>query len=87
MEVKMIEKKANSAKAYVKGENHTFINLLRNALWDAGAEGAAYKQEHPLKDGIVIMIQGKEPVELLKSACASIEKDASSIKKAASKLS
>jgi len=85
MEVKL-EKKAASAKAHIKGENHTFINLLRNALWDVGAEGAAYKQEHPLKDDVVVMVQGKDPVGLMKAASEQVAKDASALKKAAAKL-
>jgi len=85
MKVK-IEKKTNSAKLELEGESHTFVNLLRESLWTAGAEGAAYRQDHPLRDSITVLVQGKNPVALVKKAAVLIEKDAASLRRAASKL-
>lgn len=85
MEVK-IDKKTASAKLNFKGESHTFINLLRESLWAAGAEGAAYRQDHPLKDDITVLVQGKPPASIIKKAASAIAKEAASLRRAASKL-
>ncbi len=78
------EKVKGGMRLHFEGETHTFVNLLRSALWDAGADGAAYRQEHPLKEELTLLVQGKSPKKLLKKAANLIEKDASALQRHAS---
>lgn len=51
MELEVLQKEKNKLEIVLKGETHTFANLLRKALKeDAHVRVAAYKVDHPLLD-------------------------------------
>ncbi|MBE8540081.1 RpoL/Rpb11 RNA polymerase subunit family protein [Geoglobus acetivorans] len=71
MEVKIVELAENYARLMVKGEDHTFLNLLQHELVnDGGVVLAKYNITHPLRDEAELMIRtsGKDPLEVLKEA-------------------
>lgn len=48
-------------------QNHTVANLVRKALWEAGAE-AAYDKGHPLGDESNLIVESETPEEDLEEA-------------------
>ncbi|AIY90432.1 RpoL/Rpb11 RNA polymerase subunit family protein [Geoglobus acetivorans] len=71
MEVKIVELAENYVRLMVKGEDHTFLNLLQHELVnDDGVVLAKYNITHPLRDEAELMIRtsGKDPLEVLKEA-------------------
>jgi DNA-directed RNA polymerase subunit L len=71
MEVKIVELEKNYAKIKIKGENHTFLNLLQHHLLeDENVILTKYNIPHPLVEGaeIIIRTDGKNPLEVLKEA-------------------
>lgn len=77
MEVKIIEMDKNYVKLTVKGEDHSFLNLLqRNLLEDDRVEVAKYTVSHPLvgAPSLYIRTKNKDPLEILKEANEDIVK-------------
>ncbi len=71
MEVKVIELADDYAKILIKGEDHTYLNLLQHELVnDDSVLLAKYNVIHPLKDEAEFMIRtsGKNPIDALKEA-------------------
>ena len=78
MELKILESKKNRLKLEVVGEGHTFCNLLKDGLWEAGADVAGYNLEHPLIGEPWLLIEGDNPEKTLTGAVnklRSINKD------------
>jgi len=49
MEIKILEEKKNKIIFELKGETHTFSNVLRKELWnDKHVKAAGYNVTHPL---------------------------------------
>jgi DNA-directed RNA polymerase subunit L len=48
-------------------QNHSIGNLIRKALWEAGAE-AAYDKGHPLGGESKLIVEGDNPQESLEEA-------------------
>lgn len=71
MEVKVIELTDEYARLLIKGEDHTYLNLLQYELVnDESVLLAKYNILHPLKDEAEFMIRtsGKSPIDALKEA-------------------
>ncbi|AKG91602.1 DNA-directed RNA polymerase, subunit L [Geoglobus ahangari] len=71
MEVKVIELTDDYAKLLIKGEDHTYLNLLQYELVnDESVLLAKYNVLHPLKDEAEFMIRtsGKSPIDALREA-------------------
>ena len=81
MEVKMLSKKDNEWNVEFTSEDHTFVNLLREASWDNGGE-AAYKLEHPLVGIPNFKVVAKDPKKVLEKANKQIEKMSRDFQKA-----
>jgi len=81
MELKIIEKKQEKLKVEVKGESHTFLNLLRESAWESGAEQASYIIEHPYLSQPHIIVMAKNPKKVLTSAAQKIINDAKELEK------
>jgi len=65
MEIKVIAEDETMLELEVAGEDHTFCNLLREALSrDPRVEVASYRIEHPLVSEPVVFLQVKEGVEV-----------------------
>lgn len=89
MELKVLEESKKRMVFELKGESHTFCNVLKDELWKIkGVEISAYRIEHPLI-GIpkfVIETKGIEPREALKKAITSLKKVTKDFKKEIAKL-
>jgi len=71
MEIKVLEITEDYVKLVIKGEDHTYLNLLQYELVnDDDVVLAKYNILHPLKDEAELMIRtsGKNPVEAIKEA-------------------
>jgi len=77
MEVKVLTKDKNELKIEIVGEDHTFCNLLQNALLeDKNVEIAGYDQPHPLIRSSIVYFRTKReasPEKVLLNALAQIQ--------------
>ena len=77
MEVKVLSKSKSELKLEIVGEDHTFCNLLQNALLeDKNVEIAGYDQPHPLIRTSVVFLRTKReasPEKALLNALAGIQ--------------
>lgn len=78
MEVTILEETNDILKFELKGESHTFCNILRRELWnDDNIHAAGYRIEHSLIGSPIILIQtdGKEkPRKVLLQALDRLKK-------------
>ena len=76
MEVKILNKTKNELKLEIIGEDHTFCNLLQNALLeDKNIEIAGYDQPHPLIRSSIVYLRTKRdasPEKVLLTALSTI---------------
>jgi len=76
MEVKILNKTKNELKLEIIGEDHTFCNLLQNALLeDKNIEIAGYDQPHPLIRSSIVYLRTKRdasPEKILLTALSTI---------------
>ena len=76
MEVKVLNKTKNELKIEIIGEDHTFCNLLQNALLeDKNIEIAGYDQPHPLIRSSIVYLRTKRdasPEKILHTALSTI---------------
>ncbi|RLI78364.1 DNA-directed RNA polymerase subunit L [Archaeoglobales archaeon] len=71
MEVKIIELGDNYIKMVIKGEDHTFLNLLQHYLAeDDDVVLAKYNIPHPLVGDpeLYVKTNGADPIEVIKRA-------------------
>ena len=80
MDINVLEKEDKKLKIEIRGETHTFLNLLREKAWDAGADQASYMQEHPYLIQPKIIIRAKDPKKVLTSAAQKIIDDAEELR-------
>lgn len=86
MEVKILEKGKDTVKFEVYGADHALMNMIREELAKSkGVEFATYSQPHPLLEGFVVTVKGKDAEKEIKSALAAVKKDAKDIKAAVAK--
>ncbi len=78
MELEIIKKQPNLLEFVIKGERHTFPNLLRAYLLeDSSVTFASYLLEHPTDKNarFVLRTRGKNPKPVLAAACKHISAD------------
>ncbi|MBW3003224.1 DNA-directed RNA polymerase subunit L [Candidatus Woesearchaeota archaeon] len=79
MELSVLEEGKNKIIVEIKGEDHTFCNLLRKELWnDSHVKAAAYAVDHPqtTEPKMIVETDGKEdPKKALTEAAKRIKKD------------
>ena len=78
MEIKIIKQDKNYLEFTVKGERHTFPNLLKSRLLqDSSVTFVSNKLEHTLLDTthFVLRTSGKQPKKVIDDALKKIEKD------------
>ncbi len=71
MEIKIVELGKNHAKLIIKGEDHTFLNLLQHYLIeDEDVEIAKYNIPHPLvgEPEFFIKTKSKNPLKAIEEA-------------------
>jgi DNA-directed RNA polymerase subunit L len=77
MELKVVSKGKNELRIELVGEDHTFCNLLQNALLeDKNVEIAGYDQPHPLIRSSIVYLRTKRdvsPEKVLLNALANIQ--------------
>ena len=84
MEIEVMENKKESIEFRIKGERHTFPQLLKfHLLKDPKVEFASYKLNHPHdKDSIfALKTKGKSPKTALLDASKKIAEEAKDFKK------
>jgi len=77
MEVKIVEIGEDNIKLVVRGEDHTFLNLLQHYLLeDEHVIVAKYNIPHPLigEPELFVKTNGKNPLEAIKEANEKIVK-------------
>ncbi len=77
MEVKVVEMSENYVKLEIRGEDHTYLNLLQHYLLeDEDVEIAKYTIPHPLQDRaeLIVKTKNKNPLEAIKEANEKIVK-------------
>ena len=89
MELEVLVDKKEEAEFLIRGERHTFPNLLRDVLLkDPKVVFAAYKLEHPMdnESKVIIKTSGKSPKkvfeEALKKINSNLDDFSSNMKKA-----
>lgn len=78
MEIEVRANDKNELEFVLKGERHTFTNLLRDALLrDSKVKFAAYKLHHPFDTDAEFMVktEGKAPKKALEDALKAIASD------------
>lgn len=89
MEIKVIEQSKNKLKFEIVGEDHTFSNLLKDALVKVKhVDIATYVVDHPLISNPEFFIQtdGEDPIKCLKEAVKSMQKTLSTLQKDIEKI-
>ncbi|MBN2423307.1 DNA-directed RNA polymerase subunit L [Candidatus Woesearchaeota archaeon] len=85
MDINVIEDKKRRFVFELKGEDHTFCNILREELWnDKSVKVAAYNISHPLigiPKFIVETDSKKSPKKALKDAVARLKKKNNDLEK------
>ena len=84
MEFTVIEESKAKLVFNLKGETHTFCNLLKDELLNTkGVVTASYRIDHPLTGTprFLLETKGAEPRKALKEALASIKKKAEAFRK------
>jgi len=88
MEIIVIEDKKSKLVFEVDGMGHTFMNVLKNELWeDKNVKVATYSARHPIisKPKMILETDGKDPREVLKSAVSRLKKESEKFKKEVAK--
>lgn len=85
MEINIIENKKDKIVVEIKGEDHTFCNILVKTLQqNANIKAAAYKIEHPLRRVPRLLVETNGSISAKKAlldAASAIGKDADKFKK------
>ena len=78
MELNVLESKKNKLMLEIKGEDHTFCNMLKEELWNnKHTKAASYYIKHPLVGvpTLVLETDGEDPVKMLQAAAKKLGKD------------
>ena len=76
MELKFLEEDKHKLIFELKGEDHTFCNVLVKELQkDSSIKAAAYRIDHPLARIPTIIVEGDDPKKSLKKAISTLKKE------------
>ncbi len=81
MKLVMLEETEGKMMLEVRGENHTFLNLLRECAWDAGSKQASYMIEHPYLSEPKLIIRADNPKKILDNSAQAIMESAKEFEK------
>ncbi len=82
MDVKVVEMEKNYVRLIVKGEDHTFLNLLQHYLLENEAVVIAkYHIPHPLvgEPELFVKTNGKNPIQVIKEVNRRIVQECSAL--------
>jgi len=84
MEVEVVKSEKNEME--IKTDNVTVVEILRNYLYENGAEFAVWKREHPSKPAVLsVKSSGKTAAKAISDSIAAIEKDCKALLNAVKK--
>ncbi len=89
MELNILENTKNRLKFEIKGEGHSFCNMLKSQLWNENnIEIAGYHIEHSLVSEPVFVIQTEkgDPKKVLLDAVEELQKRNKALKESFKKL-
>ena len=72
MKLVVLEKANEKMVLEVRGETHTFLNLLRENSWKSGSKQASYMTEHPYLSEPKFILRSKNPKKILDDAAQKI---------------
>lgn len=72
MKLTVLENVGGKLVLEVKGENHTFLNLLRDTAWGAGSRQSSYMIEHPYLSEPKLIIRADNPKKVLDNSAQAI---------------
>jgi len=84
LEIEIINESKDGLEFIIKGERHTFPNLLRSALLkDSKVKFAAYKLHHPYdkQAEFIVKTEGKTPKKALANALKQINSELADFEK------
>jgi DNA-directed RNA polymerase subunit L len=81
MKLVLLENTDKKMVLEIRGETHTFLNLLRENAWDAGSKQASYMIEHPYLSEPKLIIRADNPKKVLDSAAQMIIEQAKDFEK------
>jgi DNA-directed RNA polymerase subunit L len=81
MKLVLLESTEGKMSLEVRGENHTFLNLIRENAWDAGSKQSSYMIEHPYLSEPKLIIRADNPRKILDNSAQAILDDAKDFEK------
>lgn len=81
MKLTVLEKSKGKMVLEVRGEDHTFLNLLKDKSWKAGSKQASYIIEHPNLSEPKLIVRGKDPKKILQKAAQMVSDEAKDFEK------
>lgn len=76
MNIKVLENKKEKIRLEVEGEDATFLNILQEKAWEAGATQAVFSKPHPYISESEIIVQSANPKKTLVDAAQFIANQA-----------
>lgn len=76
MKLEVVKSEKDMLSLFVKGEDHTLLNLLKENSWKRGAKQASYIIKHPYMSEPNLIIRGEKPKKILSDANQMIIDDA-----------
>jgi len=76
-----LEKNEGKMKLEVLGETHTFMNIITEYAWEAGAKQASYIIQHPYMSEPHLIVSAKNPKKTLSDASQIISEKATEFQK------
>jgi len=89
MELRIIRSEGNLMEIEMKGEDHTLVNFLRDALWNIkGVKEAGYTQKHPLisEPRITVRTDSIKPKKAIEQAVDAMKEQIKELKILSKKL-
>jgi DNA-directed RNA polymerase subunit L len=68
MKLVLLESSEKKMVLELRGETHTFLNLLRDGAWESGSKQASYMIEHPYLSEPKLIIRADNPKKVLDNA-------------------
>jgi DNA-directed RNA polymerase subunit L len=81
MKLMLVESDAKKMVIEVQGETHTFLGLLRENAWEAGARQVSYIIRHPYLSEPKLTVRADNPKKVLDSAAQMILDEAKDFEK------
>lgn len=86
MDIKIVENKKEKLRFEVHGGDHALMNLLIKHLEsDPDVIFSTYSVPHPLLEGFMVTVRGKDPQGSVKKALTAMRKDTGDLKKTLAK--